>query len=206
MCIKYRHIVAAQETQASFKPVPLSSLEDFSKEETRTEQRWEVDQAWLSPSSCSQVTSSPGSHDRGQKAAPASAPTTGLVRADTGGTAGPRRGPYMVPRCHLERVRTHTPSTLPFTLFLCLPPPWAGFHSEILGSGQLSVLGEWKKLWSPGLESCLFCELAVCPWASYFPSLDLSFLYTSGHQTCTARTWQAPHSPLSRPGIINQWR
>lgn len=51
---------------------------------------------------------SPGSHDRSGKAAPSIAPTTGLVRADTGGSAHPRRGPCMVPRCHLERVRTHT--------------------------------------------------------------------------------------------------
>lgn len=51
----------------------------------------------------------PGKHDRGRKAAPAVAPTAGLVRADAGGPAGPQRGPRVVPRGHLERVRTRPP-------------------------------------------------------------------------------------------------
>ena len=129
MCFKCQHIVGAQETQVDFNPVVLSNLEDFSKEEAPwtswIKRSWEVDHAWLSflfPIARSPLT--PGSHDWGQKAAPTTASTTGLVRADAGGSADLWRGPWVVPWCHLERVRTqpHLPPC-PSPSFLAYPHP-----------------------------------------------------------------------------------
>lgn len=93
----------------------------------------------LSPPFCPQVPPSPsGSHDRGRKAAPAAAPTPGLVRADTGGPAGPRRSPFVVPWCHLQTVRTlpHFPPCLSPSL---PAPTWAGFHCGIPRSAHPRV-------------------------------------------------------------------
>lgn len=136
---------------------------------------------------------SPESHDRGRKTSPTTAPSTGLVCAYAGGSALPRRGPCMVPRCHLERVRNHThlpPGPSPS--FLVCPHPGQIFYrildSAWLGEKSSEVLGRWG----------LGCGM----WARYFPSLNFSFLCTGGHQISTARdpSPEARHPPSIMAG------
>lgn len=106
------------------------------------------------PPSCPQVPPSPsGSHDRGQKAAPAAAPTTVLVCANTAGPAGPRRSPFVVPWCHLQTVRTH-PHFPP-----CLSPSLPHLGRFSLCNSVLSSPTFVKRRFE--LESCLLWTCCV---------------------------------------------
>lgn len=92
---------------------------------------------------------SPESHDRGRKTSPTTAPSTGLVCADAGGSALPRRDPCVVPRCHLEKVRTHTHTFHHALHPLSLSAPALGRFSTEFWT-QLGLVNRALKSWAGG--------------------------------------------------------
>ena len=85
-----------------------------------------------------------------------------------------------------------TPSTLPFTLFPCLPWPWADFHYRIQGLVQLSVLRRQVKI-ALGVLS-LNPASSMDSYVVLSKLLDPGFLYTCGHQSSTARDPPVPQN------------
>lgn len=184
---------------SQFKPVALSSLEDFSKEEAlwaaRTGQRWKVNQAWLSLFFPAPRWHLPPQEamTEARKLPPPLPPRldwfvqTQMDQLAQGGVPSWFHGA-------ISRQWGPTHTFHPALCHLSLSAPTLGrFSLWISGLNLAKRVKRVKGALESELESHIHCELAVCSWATHFPSLDLSFLYTSSHQTSTASDLAGPH-------------